>query len=730
MTEWWYLNTHVETTDGRALSLFVAFFRLIEGRNEATGQPRFAHSLTWALSDAQGKIYHADSRVDGNAPRMGLERIERGAGSRDPRLNRAMSEILKRDRVPTPDRVFEGRVYVDSERLDLQYGDARFQKNDDGTYHLTLANPRTKIGCDLTFKPERPPILHGDDGRVRGHAGDEMFYYFIPRNAVTGTVTLDGKALALKHGVGWYDHEFGGAIPSTESEATARAKAEAMQKAPDRIDVAWNWVALQLEDGTDLSAYTLQRCADGKILGRHAIVVDSEGRSKKYEQFELSPAAWWRSKRTYYDYPTRWTLKIPDARIELEVAASFPDQELITVISKPAFWEGRCEVTGTRDGNAVTGLAYVERSGFEPIKDLDEFFGAVGEEVRASVKSVLPLEPTRKEAQDLIAAPKREHYLDGVDITQLSNSLIAPIRAIADRGGKAWRSYAALACCDVVGGDSRKFVQWLAMPELMHVGSLIVDDVQDHSSVRRKGPTCHMIYGEPLAINAGTAAYFITQRLLTTEDMSPERKLRLYDLYFEAMRAGHGGQALDLSGLGDLMKQVAESGDAKLLEDRVIATHRLKTGAPAGALARMGAVAGGGSEDQIEGVGRLFEALGLAFQLVDDVLNLRGFKGDLKLSGEDIANGTVTLPVAKAMARLELSDRRWMAKTLASKPQDVKVVASVVEKLERCGAIEACAKDAEELIEDAWRKTEPLLEDSLTKVMLRAFGWYVLQRHY
>ena len=93
-------------------------------------------------------------------------------------------------------------------------------------------------------------------------------------------------------------------------------------------------------------------------------------------------------------------------------------------------------------------------------------------------------------------------------------TLITPIREIADRGGKSWRSYAALACCDVVGGDSRKFAQWLAMPELMHVGSLIVDDVQDKSTVRRGGPRCHVMHGEPIAINAGTAAYFMTQHLL------------------------------------------------------------------------------------------------------------------------------------------------------------------------------------------------------------------------
>ena len=63
-TEWWYVNTHVQTVDGTTLSLFAAFFRIIEGKDETTGAPRYAHSCTWALSDVGSKTYIARSRVD------------------------------------------------------------------------------------------------------------------------------------------------------------------------------------------------------------------------------------------------------------------------------------------------------------------------------------------------------------------------------------------------------------------------------------------------------------------------------------------------------------------------------------------------------------------------------------------------------------------------------------------------------------------------------------------
>jgi geranylgeranyl pyrophosphate synthase len=320
--------------------------------------------------------------------------------------------------------------------------------------------------------------------------------------------------------------------------------------------------------------------------------------------------------------------------------------------------------------------------------------------------------------------------MDGVDSKQMVETLIRPIREMVDRGGKSWRSYAALACCDVVGGDSRKFSQWLAMPELMHVGSLIIDDVQDQSTVRRGGPTCHVVHGEPIAINAGTAAYFLTQHLLHSDELSADQKLRIYDLYFAAMRAGHAGQAIDLGGMADLMPDVVATGDSHKLEARILACHRLKTAAPAGCLARMGAVAGGGSDEQVKAVGEFFEAVGLAFQIMDDVLNLRGFKNNLKQRGEDIANGVVTLPVAAAMSKLPPDKREWLWQTLQNKPKDEATISAAVELINSCGAIQACADRAKDLVEDGWRKTEVLLEPSLTRVMLRAFGWYVLERQY
>ena len=720
-TEWWYLHTHLECADGRPVSLFAAFFRVMRPGKPGEA-PSYSHSVTWALTDVQGGGYFPESRVDPAAPRLGAERIKSGRGSKDPRVNRAMLEALERGGVPLPDRVIEGEIRVATETLSLDYGGLTLRKTAEGRYRLQLQNARDGVGCDLTFTLGKSPVRQGDDGVVKGPSGEDMFYYFVPRCEVAGSITIQGKPQAAK-GSGWYDHEFGGVRLPTEA---------AKQSAPPskEHDIAWNWVGIQLSDGAEVSAYSLVHAADESIAGQWVVVVEPSGASRTFHEMTLTPTRTWRSKRTFHDYPTRWTLEVPGAGLKLELEAVAEDQELMTVISKPAFWEGRINLRGTRAGDEVTGRAYLERSGFEVIQTLDDFFTAVGEEVRKAVATLLPLTPTREDARGLIGGELREHYMDGVDVKQLARSLIAPVREITDRGGKSWRSYAALACCDVVQGDSRRYVQWLSIPELMHVGSLIVDDVQDKSTVRRGKPTAHVMYGDPIAINSGTYAYFLAQKGLIAIDVTPEQRMRIYDLYFEAMRAGHAGQALDLDGPSELMASTVASGDSQPLEQRILATHRLKTAAPAGALARMGAITGGGSEAQIEAVGAFFESLGLAFQLMDDVLNLRGFKGDLKAKAEDVTNGTITLPVAKAMGRLAEADRAWLWRTLAAKPKDPAVVGEFVQKLEGCGAIEAVAVQARDLIEDAWQKASPLLVDSFAKIMFRAFGWYILERHY
>ncbi len=712
--EWWYFHAHLTSTEGNPFALFGSFFRVVIGRSEKDGSPVYGHFLTWALTDPTARKSYPTSEVETSILPLLLSRLERGEGSKDPRIRRALAESLRKGKMPRPDGTLSTPLNVATDQLNLQYGTSQYVKDHAGDYHAVLHGKEAH--SELTLHPLMEPHRHGREGVVPGKEGEEMFYYFIPRMAVTGTVTVEGKTHQVS-GSGWYDHEFG---------------SPRVRKSDDlgKVEVAWNWAGIQLHDGTSLTIFELQEIKSGRDAGSTAVIIHPDGREERSTHITLEALRWWRGVRSFESHPTAYALKVPDLKIDIVVEAVVEDQEIITVLSKPAFWEGQCTVRGTIAGHAVGGKAYFERSGFSFLDSLDDFFKAVSEEVRKSVASLLPLHPSRKEAAALFATPEHAHLLDGLDGEDIAQGLIAPIRTITDRGGKAWRSYAALACTEALGADCRPYVRWLSLPEIMHSGSLMVDDVEDRSLVRRGGPPAHLLFGEALTINAGTAAYFIAEGTAMKSDASDAKQIRLYKLYFEGLRAGHAGQALDIMGFDRYLDDLAKTGDGAALEQRILGMYRLKTGAPAGILARMGAVAADGTPQQVEGLGRFFENLGVAFQVIDDVLNLRGFKGDLKSVGEDLASGKVTLPVVRALCKLPAEERFQMVAALRKRPLDPVTIFGLIGMIQGTGAFEYCISVSERLVEDSWNDIEPLLPESLWKVMLRAFCGYVLERHY
>ena len=718
--EWWYVNAHVTAVDGRALSLFAAFFRVDVTDTGATDRTH-AHFLTWALTDASRGRFFAHTLLDPRSPHIALHDIDSGHGPRDERLSRAMREVLAKGAVPLPDRLMTRDARVDLTRLDLDFDGNCFCKRDDGSYELDLASVDGTEAGRLRFTLEKPVVRHGDDGVVRGVDGEDMFYYFSPRCRVEGTVLVDGSWTDVAQGAGWYDHEFG--ERNDGGAAAGRGVAES--------SVAWNWLAAQLENGYEVSAYDMFDREDPSVAyGRWVVVVDPGGDRRVYTDFSFDGLDRWTSTKTFNEYPTRYRLEVPDAGLSLDIAAAIPGQEIMTIISAPAFWEGVVTVRGAMHGADVAGRGFVERSGASVVNTTDDFFASVGRETRRAIDALLPERLDTGRAVELIGGARRPHFLDGVDLEQYSRTVLQPIREIILRGGKAWRSYGVLACMDLVGGDSQPFAHWLALPELLHVGSLIIDDVQDGSDVRRGGPSCHKMYGDALAINAGCASYFLAQIPIGRSGLSDALRATMYEAYFDAVRAAHAGQALDIDSLGRLMPEVVESGDGALLERRVLAIHRLKSAAPAGAMARVAALMGGGTDEQAEGVSSLFEAFGVAFQIIDDVLNLRGFEEDRKNRGEDITAGKITAPVSKAMGRLSREERHTLASILASKPADRTTILRAAAMIDGCGALDACEREARDLVESAWARVDPLVADSQYKVRLRAFGWFILDRYY
>ena len=629
--------------------------------------------------------------------------------------------MLSKGVMPYPDELLKAEPVLAKTNLSLNYDGNTYKKLKDGSYQLHLSHKELDLGVDINFKPLKKPVRHGDNGVVRGVSAEDMFYYFIPKCKVTGSLKIKKEKFQITSATGWYDHEFG-----------CHAKKEEGKTDDMKKDVSWNWIAVQLNNGCELTAYDLIDLKTGEDCGSFIIMIDQKGNRHYSTKFSLKPVGeLWTSTRTFNEYPEAWKLEAPEFGVSVVATAAFPNQEFATVISKPAFWEGRMNVAGKMKGKKVTGPAYIERHGFVNSSNMKEFLKAVSKATLNSVRKILPLEFGQEKFEELVSKKGNKHLTEGLDKQAYIEKFIRPIREITDRSGKSWRSYATIACCDAVGGNSQIAIDWLALPELMHVGSLMVDDVQDKSAVRRGGPAAHMVHGEATAINSGTGAYFVGQYCIYNVDKSFEGKVQIYNAYFEAMRASHSGQAMDIYGLDYMMPDALRDDNvAKLLQKRVIATHRLKSAAPAAYLARIGVMLGEGTDEQINAMGDYFEALGISFQIIDDTLNLKGFKDHLKTKGEDITAGKITYPVAKAMALLNKPDRKRLWEIVKAKTEDIKLIAEAVTLLDKVKALELCEQEAKTILERAWKKVDPLLRDSMVKLNLRAFSWFVLERTY
>jgi geranylgeranyl pyrophosphate synthase len=236
-------------------------------------------------------------------------------------------------------------------------------------------------------------------------------------------------------------------------------------------------------------------------------------------------------------------------------------------------------------------------------------------------------------------------------------------------GGKRLRPILTLAAADAIAratASSRDEAAGLALPaacaiELIHTYSLIHDDLpaMDNDTLRRGRPTLHVVYGDGVAILAGDGLQAAAFTILATAPDDPHeilaaRKLRVSDVIARA--AGPvgmvGGQAIDLQAAGQV------PGHSVVLDaEHLRGMHSRKTGAMIRASAVAGAVMASGTEAQIDAIDRFAAEIGLAFQIVDDILDVEGSAAELgKTAGKDAAATKTTYP-----ALFGLNGARMMA---------------------------------------------------------------------
>ncbi len=303
-TEWWYVTGWVRTKDGRDLGIQITFFRsrpdiAVSGRSRFDpAQLLFAHA---ALADPR----HGRLRHDQVAARAGFGLADATTATTDVRIDRWSLTL-------------DGSTYR-----------ARIQAAD---FEMTLA-----------FEASTPVVMQGDAGfsRKGPRPAQASYYYSRPHLAVSGSIRTGADPEAVT-GSAWLDHEWSSEIL-------------------DPAAVGWDWIGLNLEDGSALMAFRI-RDAEGRPLWAGGSLVRPDGTVRRFTEKEVQfvPVRLWTSPRTGARYPVVMRVDVPGLTVML--SPLLDDQELDSRASVGTiYWEGA--VTATAEGRTV-GRGYLELTGY------------------------------------------------------------------------------------------------------------------------------------------------------------------------------------------------------------------------------------------------------------------------------------------------------------------------------------------------------------------------------
>src|SRR3972149_10254055 len=203
-----------------------------------------------------------------------------------------------------------------------------------------------------------------------------------------------------------------------------------------------------------------------------------------------------------------------------------------------------------------------------------------------------------------LSPPRYDYNLEALDKT-----VAEPIWDFLSRGGKRWRPSLFLLIVEALGKNSEGLQEFAIIPEVIHNGTIMVDDIEDDSALRRGKSCTHRLFGLDVAINAGNAMYYLPLLTLMKhrDKLGADKLSRVYEIYASEMINLSLGQAMDIAwhrGLADA---------DRLTETQYLQMCAYKTGTLARMAAKIAAVFCDASEDTVERLGRVAEALGGGF---------------------------------------------------------------------------------------------------------------------
>lgn len=353
--------------------------------------------------------------------------------------------------------------------------------------------------------------------------------------------------------------------------------------------------------------------------------------------------------------------------------------------------------------------------------EIDEFLKEKVKIIDETIEKYVPRKFEKTSTVFRLSKPRYAYNLEA-----LNEGIAKPIWDLLDRGGKRWRPSLFLLICEALGKDPSKFLDYAIILEVVHNGTLMIDDIEDSSEFRRGKPCTYKVFGRDIAINAGNAMYYLPfLSLIKNKDKISELKRnKIYDIYIEEMVNLSFGQATDIVWHRGL------AGADKISERQYLQMCAHKTGTLARMAAKLAAVLSDADEDSVDRLGRFAEAIGVAFQIQDDILDLTSKEFIEKKGGRgmDITEGKRTLMVIHALQKADAEDRKRLLEILGMHTSDQRLRDEAITIMEKYNSIEYAKQYARTIVQESWGKIGDLLPPSIAKEKMKAFAQYLVER--
>jgi len=313
-TEWWYYTGHCKTEGGREFGFELVFFKRRTDLDKIGSVP---------MTVIGNPLYFAHFAIsDVSAQEFRYEHIRSFGG------------------------VLAHPASASTTSCDVRLKD--WSLREVAGKHVLHAALEEGLTFDAILEPTKPLVLNGDNGSgiAKKGAGASVHFSYT-RMAVAGRLLDRGRSESFT-GTAWMDREFG-SWGSGE----------------------WDWFSIQFDDETELMIYQFTDPSkeggvnNGESTGTF-VLADGTTEYLTRSDFDIKVTGYWKSPNTSAVYPAKWNVRVPKLDIHIEITALIPDQELDTRgTTMVVYWEGACDVVGTRGDTGINGRAYVELVGYD-----------------------------------------------------------------------------------------------------------------------------------------------------------------------------------------------------------------------------------------------------------------------------------------------------------------------------------------------------------------------------